>query len=97
MSYMEMQLKNEMCEAITKGICLNFGNFIDDLDFSSDMDCYQLEEYPIERYHAKMSELLENTEQRQQKLPLLFSIPLEVYVLLSVYRHGKVYVHAYTT
>ena len=77
MSYMEMQLKNEMCEAITKGICLNFGNFIDDLDFSSDMDCYQLEEYPIERYHAKMSELLENTEQRQQKLPLLFSSPLE--------------------
>ena len=77
MSYMEMQLKNEMCEAITKGICLNFGNFIDDLNFSSDMNYYQLEEYPIERYHAKMSELLENTEHRQQKVPLLFSIPLE--------------------
>ena len=54
MSYMEMELRNETGEASTKGICLNFGNFIDDLDFSSDMDYYQSEEYPIERYHAKM-------------------------------------------
>lgn len=77
MSYMEMELRNETGEASTKGICLNFGNFIDDLDFSSDMDYYQSEEYPIERYHAKMRELLEKTERRQQELPLLFSIPLE--------------------
>ena len=55
---MEMELRNETGEASTKGICLNFGNFIDDLDFSSDMDYYQSEEYPIERYHAKMRELL---------------------------------------
>lgn len=76
MSYMEMELRNETGEASTKGICLNFGNFIDDLDFSSDMDYYQSEEYPIERYHAKMRELLEKAERRQQELPLLFSIPL---------------------
>ena len=44
MSYMEMELRNETGEASTKGICLNFGNFIDDLDFSSDMDYYQSEE-----------------------------------------------------
>ena len=36
MSYMEMELRNETGEASTKGICLNFGNFIDDLDFSSE-------------------------------------------------------------
>ena len=32
MSYMEMELRNETGEASTKGICLNFGNFIDDLE-----------------------------------------------------------------
>ena len=35
------------------------------------------DEYPIERFHEKMRVILEEMENKQQELPLLFSIPLD--------------------
>lgn len=77
MSYLEMKLRNEESKTSTNGICLNFGKFLADLDFSTDTEYYKWDEYPIERYHTKMSEVLEKIDHKKQKLPLLISISLD--------------------
>ncbi|CCL28019.1 TPA: hypothetical protein ACSVPQ_001590 [Clostridioides difficile] len=77
MSYLEMKLRNEENKTSTNGICLNFGKFLADLDFSTDTEYYKWDEYPIERYHEKMSEVLEKIDHKKQKLPLLISISLD--------------------
>lgn len=77
MSYLEMKLRNDENKTSTNGICLNFGKFLTDLDFSTDTEYYKWDEYPIERYHEKMSEVLEKIDHKKQKLPLLISISLD--------------------
>ena len=77
MSYLEMKLRNEENKTSTNGICLNFGKFLADLDFSTNTEYYKWDEYPIERYHQKMSEVLEKIDHKKQKLPLLISISLD--------------------
>lgn len=77
MSYLEMKLRNEENKTSINGICLNFGKFLADLDFSTNTEYYKWDEYPIERYHEKMSEVLEKIDHKKQKLPLLLSIPLD--------------------
>ncbi len=72
-----MKLRNEENKTSTNGICLNFGKFLADLDFSTDTEYYKWDEYPIERYHKKMSEVLEKIDCKKQKLPLLISILLD--------------------
>ena len=77
MGYLQMQLMNETTEKNTKGICLNIDRFFADLDFTANSDFEKWDEYPIERFHEKMSRILEEVEHKQQELPLLFSIPLD--------------------
>ncbi|HCQ6233802.1 TPA: hypothetical protein OL476_001128 [Clostridioides difficile] len=77
MGYLQMQLMNETTETITIGICLNIDKFYADLDFTANSDFEKWDEYPIERCHEKMRVILEEMENKQQELPLLFSIPLD--------------------
>ena len=77
MGYLQMQLMNETTETITIGICLNIDKFYADLDFTANSDFEKWDEYPIERFHEKMRVILEEMENKQQELPLLFSIPLD--------------------
>lgn len=77
MGYLQMQLMNETTEKNTKGICLNIDRFFADLDFTANSDFEKWDEYPFERFHEKMSRILEEVEHKQQELPLLFSIPLD--------------------
>ena len=77
MGYLQMQLMNETSEAITIGICLNIDKFYADLDFTANSDFEKWDEYPFERFHERMREILEEMENKQQELPLLFSIPLD--------------------
>lgn len=77
MGYLQMQLIDETTDKNTKGICLNIDKFFTDLDFTANSDFEKWDEYPFERYHEKMSKVLENIEHKQQELPLLFSIPLD--------------------
>ncbi|MCR0195038.1 hypothetical protein MKA49_04065 [[Clostridium] innocuum] len=77
MGYLQMQLMNETTETITIGICLNIDKFYADLDFTANSDFEKWDEYPIERFHEKVRVILEEMENKQQELPLLFSIPLD--------------------
>ena len=77
MGYLQMQLMNETTETSTIGICLNIDKFYADLDFTANSDFEKWDEYPFERFHERMREILEEMENKQQELPLLFSIPLD--------------------
>ena len=77
MGYLQMQLMNETTETITISICLNIDKFYADLDFTANSDFEKWDEYPIERFHEKVRVILEEMENKQQELPLLFSIPLD--------------------
>ena len=77
MGYLQMQLINETTEKNTRGICLNIDKFFADLDFTANSDFEKWDEYPFERFHEKMSGILEEVESKHQELPLLFSIPLD--------------------
>ena len=95
MGYLQMQLMNETTETFTIGICLNIDKFYADLDFTANSDFEKWDEYPIERFHEKMRVILEEMENKQQELPLLFSnssgrrnvIP-KYYILLQFHCHG---------
>ena len=95
MGYLQMQLMNETTETSTIGICLNIDKFYADLDFTANSDFEKWDEYPFERFHERMREILEEMENKQQELPLLFSIPLDEEMsfliflfLLQLYCHG---------
>ncbi|VFC16177.1 conjugative transposon protein [Clostridioides difficile] len=77
MGYLQMQLMNETTETSTISICLNIDKFYADLDFTANSDFEKWDEYPFERFHERMREILEEMENKQQELPLLFSIPLD--------------------
>lgn len=77
MGYLQMQLINETTEKNIKAICLNIDRFFADLGFTADSDFEKWDEYPFERFHEKMSGILEEVEHKHQELPLLFSIPLD--------------------
>ena len=59
MGYLQMQLMNETTETSTIGICLNIDKFYADLDFTANSDFEKWDEYPFERFHERMREILE--------------------------------------
>lgn len=77
MGYLQMNLTNLDEDIHTTGICLRYENFLADLDLTADSGFEQEDEYPTERFHEIMENVLENIGADSQRLPLIFTVLLD--------------------
>lgn len=76
MGYLKMDLTNLDEGFHVSGVCLRYENFLADLDFTADSGFEQEDEYPTERFHEKMGNVLESIGADSQRLPLIFTVLL---------------------
>lgn len=77
MGYLQMDLTNLDEDTHISGVCLRYENFLADLEFTADSSFEQEDEYPTERFHEKMENVLANIGTDSQRLPLIFTVMLD--------------------
>ncbi|HEK4785937.1 TPA: conjugal transfer protein [Clostridioides difficile] len=85
MEYLQVTTGNRVTGMEMSGVCVNYGDFWNDIKMTANCEFDKDDYSPTERYHNRLSKIMENVWNGKDTFPTIFSIRLEKYISLVDY------------